>query len=99
MRADHDSMVAEVLKWGYEAARKNALIFNVRTETVGEVLYLAGIYHKDPKGDRLTILTREAEGCMTGILHRMPLILHREELEKWLFSIMCDKYRRFAVFY
>lgn len=36
MRADHDSMVVEVLKWGYEAARRNTLIFNARTETVGE---------------------------------------------------------------
>ncbi len=127
LRADSGSMIAEVLAWGYESARKNTLIFNARTETVrerpmfrydyetrrclipaskfyewkqtgerkkekyeffvpGEILYLAGIYHKDPQGDRFTILTREAEGCMTGIHHRMPLILHREELEKWLFS-------------
>ena len=55
--------------------------------TPDKVLYLAGIYHKDPEGDRFTILTREAEGCMTGIHHRMPLILHREEMESWLFSI------------
>lgn len=127
LRADHDSMVTEVLKWGYESARKNTLIFNARSETVrekpmfrydyetrrclipackfyewkrtgektkekyeffapGEVLYLAGIYHKEPEGDRFTILTREAEGCMTQIHSRMPLILHREEMEAWLFS-------------
>lgn len=128
LRADSNSMVAEVLKWGYETARKNTLIFNARSETVkekpmfrydyemrrcliaankfyewkdigakkkekyeffapGEILYLAGIYHKDPEGGHFTILTREAEGCMTGIHHRMPLILHREEMESWLFSI------------
>jgi len=127
LRADYNSMIAEVLTWGYESARKNTLIFNARTETVrerpmfrhdyethrclvpackfyewkqsgekkkekyeffvpGEILYLAGIYHKDPKGDRFTILTREAEGCMTEIHHRMPLILYREEMENWLFS-------------
>lgn len=51
-----------------------------------EVLYLAGIYHKDPEGDRFTILTREAEGCMVGIHSRMPLILRREDMENWLFS-------------
>ena len=51
-----------------------------------EVLYLAGIYHKDPEGDRFTILTREAEGCMTGIHSRMPLILRKENMEEWLFS-------------
>lgn len=51
-----------------------------------EVLYLAGIYHKAPEGDRFTILTREAEGCMVGIHSRMPLILRREDMEEWLFS-------------
>ncbi|MBD5393523.1 MAG: SOS response-associated peptidase [Lachnospiraceae bacterium] len=45
-----------------------------------------GIYHKDPAGDRFTILTREAEGCMTGIHLRMPLILYKKVMEKWLFS-------------
>lgn len=127
LRADQDSAVAEVLRWGYESARKNTLIFNARTETVRErpmfrhdyetrrclipackfyewkdtgakkkekyeffapreVLYLAGIYHKDPAGDRFAILTRGAEGCMTEIHSRMPLILRREDMEAWLFS-------------
>lgn len=127
LRADHDSTVSEVLRWGYESGRKNTLIFNARSETVRErpmfrydfethrclipackfyewkdsgakkkekyeffapeeVLYLAGIYHKDPEGDRFTILTREAEGCMVGIHSRMPLILRREDMEEWLFS-------------
>ena len=52
----------------------------------GEALFLAGIYHKNSEGDRFTILTREAEGCMTGIHNRMPLILTRGDVEKWLFS-------------
>ena len=127
LRADHDSVVADVLKWGYASAGNHTLIFNARTETVRErpmfrydfearrclvpackfyewkdtgakkkekyefftpeeVLYLAGIYHKDPEGDRFTILTREAEGCMTGIHSRMPLILRKENMEEWLFS-------------
>ncbi|MBD5455647.1 MAG: SOS response-associated peptidase [Lachnospiraceae bacterium] len=51
-----------------------------------EILFLAGIYHKDPGGDRFTILTREAEGCMTKIHDRMPLILKADDMEKWLFS-------------
>lgn len=121
LRGSYDSVVAEVLRWGYESARKNTLIFNARSETVwekpmfrydyethrclipankfyewkdsrekkkekyeffapGEILYFAGIYHKDPEGDRFTILTREAQGCMSGIHSRMPLILHREDL-------------------
>ncbi len=32
LQADHDSMVAKVLKWGYESARKNTVIFNARSE-------------------------------------------------------------------
>ncbi len=50
------------------------------------ILYLAGIYHRDPAGDRFTILTREAEGCMKEVHDRMPLILRREDMERWLFS-------------
>ena len=114
LRADHEEMVSEVLKWGYEAYGKKTLIFNARSETVqerpmfrydfaerrclvpaakfyewkkisakqkekyefftpGNILYLAGIYHKDPTGDRFTILTREAEGCMAGVHQQMSL--------------------------
>lgn len=36
LRADHDEMVSEVLKWGYEAYGKKTLIFNARSETVRE---------------------------------------------------------------
>ncbi len=54
--------------------------------TPDRILYLAGIYHKDPLGDRFTILTRAAEGCMKEVHHRMPLILNEREIENWLFS-------------
>lgn len=54
--------------------------------TPDKILYLAGIYHKDSEGDRFTILTREADGCMTGIHPRMPLILYEKDIGKWLFS-------------
>ena len=53
--------------------------------TPDRILYLAGIYHKDPLGDRFTILTRAAEGCMEEVHHRMPLILNEREIENWLF--------------
>ena len=127
LRADHDEIVSEVLKWGYEAHGKKSLIFNARSETVQEkpmfrcdferhrclipvnrfyewkridnkkkvkyefyspekIMYLAGICHKDPSGDRFTILTCEAVGCMAGVHHRMPLILEREDMGNWLFS-------------
>lgn len=127
LRASKDEVVAEVLKWGYEAVGKNGVIFNARSESVqekpmfrydyenrrciipakkfyewkrldtgqkekydffalGEILFLAGIYRKTPEGGRFTILTREAEGCMSGIHNRMPLILNLGDIGKWLFS-------------
>lgn len=52
----------------------------------GKPLFLAGIYHKYPEGSSFTILTRQAEGCMEGIHDRMPVILTRGDIEKWLFS-------------
>lgn len=54
--------------------------------TKGMPLFLAGIYCRNPEGDRFTILTRQAEGCMEGIHDRMPVILTRGDIEKWLFS-------------
>jgi len=54
--------------------------------TLDKILYLAGIYHKDLKGDCFNILTREAEGCMIGIHPRMPLILYKKDMERWLLS-------------
>ena len=33
-------------------------------------------------GDRFTILTRETEGCMTGIHPRMSLILYKKNRQK-----------------
>lgn len=49
-------------------------------------MLLAGIYHKDPAGDRFTILTKAAEGCMVGIHDRMPVIIEETDITKWLFS-------------
>ena len=49
-----------------------------------EILFMAGIYHKDPAQSYFTILTREAEGCMLGIHNRMPVLLHRNEIELWM---------------
>lgn len=52
----------------------------------GEILFMAGLYHKDLEGDRFTVLTREAAGCMKEIHNRMPLLLTYNDIEKWLFS-------------
>ena len=52
----------------------------------GEILFMAGIWHKELEGDRFTVLTREAAGCMKEIHDRMPLLLTGGDIEKWLFS-------------
>lgn len=51
-----------------------------------QILYLAGVYQKTPEGDRFTILTKAAEGCMQEIHHRMPVIIQADQTEKWLYS-------------
>lgn len=51
-----------------------------------QVLYMAGIYQKAQDGEHFAILTRAADGCMKGIHHRMPVILHPDEMEGWMFS-------------
>lgn len=49
-------------------------------------MFLAGIYHRSAEGMRFVILTRQAEGCMTDIHFRMPVILRKEDIQDWLFS-------------
>ena len=50
------------------------------------ILYMAGIYHRDPSGDRFAVLTQKAQGYMEGIHDRMPLVLTADEISEWLFS-------------
>lgn len=52
----------------------------------GQILYLAGIYRKDPDGGRFAILTKGATGCMEGIHDRMPVILEKKDIEEWILS-------------
>ena len=47
------------------------------------IMYLAGIYHRDPEGDRFAILTKKAEGCMTDVHDRMPVIIPEEKISVW----------------
>jgi putative SOS response-associated peptidase YedK len=49
-------------------------------------LFLAAIYKKeaDKPLPSFVILTREAKGVAADIHHRMPVIIPREEIEKWL---------------
>jgi len=51
-----------------------------------KTLFMAGIFHRDPAGDRFTILTQAADGCMEKIHDRMPVLLRKQEIDSWLFS-------------
>lgn len=48
------------------------------------VLYLAGVYELTERLPRFTVLTREANESVRGYHDRMPLLLRRDALERWL---------------
>lgn len=49
-----------------------------------EVLYMAGIYDTDDNGERFAVLTTEANASVLDIHGRMPLILEKSQVRKWL---------------
>ena len=48
------------------------------------VLYMAGLYNRYQDEDRFVILTTEANDSMKPVHDRMPLVLEREEIQRWL---------------
>ena len=50
------------------------------------VLYMAGFYNRYQDGDRFVILTTAANESMKPVHDRMPLLLERDEISKWLFE-------------
>lgn len=50
------------------------------------ILYMAGIYNRYQDGDSFVILTTAANASMKPVHDRMPLLLERDEIEKWLFE-------------
>lgn len=53
------------------------------------VLYMAGFYQRYEGGNRFVILTTAANESMRQVHDRMPVILEKQELEKWVFD---DRY-------
>lgn len=49
-----------------------------------EMLYFAGFYRRFEDGDRFVILTTAANASMAQIHDRMPLILEKEEILRWI---------------
>ena len=48
------------------------------------VLYMAGLYNRFQDGDQFVILTTAANNSMKPVHERMPLVLERNEIHKWL---------------
>lgn len=48
------------------------------------VLYMAGLYNRYQGEERFVILTTEANDSMRPVHDRMPLVLERDEIQKWL---------------
>ena len=51
-----------------------------------KTLYLAGIYRKTEAGEQFSIITKDADGAMLGIHHRMPVIIQEDKLAYYMES-------------
>lgn len=45
---------------------------------------LAGLYQRTEEDPRFTILTRNAIESLSGIHHRMPVVIHDSHIDRWL---------------
>ena len=70
--------------WFYEWNKnKEKNIFYRKNQPV---LYMAGFYNRYQDEDRFVILTTAANESMKPVHDRMPLLLERDEIGKWLFE-------------
>lgn len=49
-----------------------------------DTLFMAGIYDAEDDGERFAILTTKANGSMSPVHDRMPLIIEKDQVRKWL---------------
>ena len=66
----------------YEWKRKTKYLF----ELENEVIYMAGVVNTYKDEKRYVILTTDANDSMKATHNRMPVILQKEEIEKWLWD-------------
>ncbi len=66
-------------EWGKDSAHTKFLF-----SQPGGAMYLAGIWVESPEGPRFAILTTAANASVSGVHHRMPVILRRGEVLTWL---------------
>lgn len=68
--------------WFYEWNKNKEKNIFYRKEQ--PVLYMAGLYNRYQDEDRFVILTTAANDSMKPVHDRMPLVLERDEIHKWL---------------
>jgi len=66
----------------YEWHKNTKERFNIRNDS--NVTYLLGIYRFENNMPVFTVITKEATGKMKNIHDRMPLIVDKEEIRKWI---------------
>ena len=71
---------AGFFEWTHAAGEKRKYLFRKPGESA---LYLAGLWGEFGGERRFVILTRAANDSMRGIHDRMPVILARDELQRW----------------
>ena len=81
--AEHRRVVVPAT-WFYEWNKNKEK--NIFYREKQPVLYMAGLYNRYQDEDRFVILTTTANESMKPVHDRMPLLLERDEIEKWLFE-------------
>ena len=81
--AEHRRVVVPAT-WFYEWNKNKEK--NIFYREKQPVLYMAGLYNLYQDEDRFVILTTAANESMKPVHDRMPLLLERDEIEKWLFE-------------
>lgn len=78
--------ITAFFEWRKNDAGKHKEKFIFRSAD-NDVFYLAGFgrfFKEDEPGERLIVLTTEANPSMEPFHHRMPVLLRREEVAPWL---------------
>ena len=73
-------------EWNEE---KHRYIYQLKAETAQDkppILFMAGIYHRQPGDDTFTIITTKATDEASFIHDRIPLLLNEDQIVKWIYS-------------
>lgn len=68
-------------EWQRHGKRKQP--FLVHRED-GKPFALAGIWQRTPEGDQCAIITGDAQGIVTDLHNRMPIVIAPEDYDRWL---------------